>query len=479
VAARGGVRFGAGLLALLTAVAVLVVMPAAPASAAPPSNDNFADREHIPGSAGSAGGTTVDATVETGEPDHTSNSEPDGKSAWYLFIPASDGVLALDTCGASFDTVLAAYTGAAVNTLVEVAGNDDSCGSASEIVFPVTAGTEYQIAVAGFGGGSGTFTLTWAFNVVAANDTFALAEDISGLTGSVEANSLGATFETGEPNHAGETLPDGKSVWYRYTAAISGLLTLDTCAAETFDSIIGLYTGSAVDSLTERGSGDQECGNQARLQFVTTAGTTYYIAIAGYQGDAGPFTLTWELGGPTFTDVGLGHQFFVEIEWMAAEGISTGFQPGPAYRPSAPVTRQAMSAFMYRLAGEPVFPDPPTSTFNDVPTTSTFFTEIEWMADEEITTGFPGGLYKPAQAVSRAAMSAFMYRFVGEPPFPDPPTATFNDVPTTSQFFTEIEWMADEEITTGFPGGLYKPAQAVSRAAMSAFMYRLFEPCGC
>jgi hypothetical protein len=35
--------------------------------------------------------------------------------------------------------------------------------------------------------------------------------------------------------------------------------------------------------------------------------------------------------------------------------------------------------------------------------------------------------------------------------------------------------MADEEITTGFPGGLYKPSQAVSRQAMSAFMYRLAD----
>ncbi|OWY61795.1 hypothetical protein B7486_61880, partial [cyanobacterium TDX16] len=56
---------------------------------------------------------------------------------------------------------------------------------------------------------------------------------------------------------------------------------------------------------------------------------------------------------PTFTDVGTAHPFFDEIEWMVAADVSEGFLPGPTYKPGAAVSRQAMSAFMYRLAGEP------------------------------------------------------------------------------------------------------------------------------
>lgn len=51
----------------------------------------------------------------------------------------------------------------------------------------------------------------------------------------------------------------------------------------------------------------------------------------------------------SFSDVPTTHPFFDEIEWMADRGISTGYADG-TYRPSADVTRQAMSAFMYRLA---------------------------------------------------------------------------------------------------------------------------------
>jgi hypothetical protein len=182
---------------------------------------------------------------------------------------------------------------------------------------------------------------------------------------------------------------------------------------------------------------------------------------------------------PSFTDVGLSHPFIDEIEWMAAEGISTGFQPGPTYQPGAAVSRAAMSAFMYRLAGSPSF-TPGAPTFGDVSSTHPFFDEIEWMASEGITTGTaasPKPLYKPSSPVSRSAMSAFMYRLAGEPTFV-PTQVTFGDVSTSHPFYDPIEWMASEGITTGTaasPKPLYKPSSAVSRGAMSAFMQRLAD----
>jgi hypothetical protein len=60
-------------------------------------------------------------------------------------------------------------------------------------------------------------------------------------------------------------------------------------------------------------------------------------------------TVAWAGGpGPTFSDVPESHPFYDDVEWMAAAGITTGFDDG-TYRPTQPVTRQAMSAFMRRL----------------------------------------------------------------------------------------------------------------------------------
>ena len=113
---------------------------------------------------------------------------------------------------------------------------------------------------------------------------------------------------------------------------------------------------------------------------------------------------------PTFVDVGFGHPFVDEVEWMADEAISTGYDDD-TYRPGAVVTRQAMSAFLYRAAGEPPFTPPPTPTFTDVGTGHPFYAEVEWMAAEGISEGYqPGPTYRPGADVTRQAMSAFLFR---------------------------------------------------------------------
>ncbi|OWY60294.1 hypothetical protein B7486_69955, partial [cyanobacterium TDX16] len=88
-----------------------------------------------------------------------------------------------------------------------------------------------------------------------------------------------------------------------------------------------------------------------------------------------------------FSDVDRTHPFCRDVAWMDEQGISTGYPDG-SYRPSLPVSRQAMSAFLFRLAGEPTFEPPATATFTDVSPAHPFFAEIEWMADEGISTGY-------------------------------------------------------------------------------------------
>jgi hypothetical protein len=75
------------------------------------------------------------------------------------------------------------------------------------------------------------------------------------------------------------------------------------------------------------------------------------------------------------------------------------------------VKRQQMANFLYNLAGQPAFTPPSTPTYHDVPTSNPFFTPIEWMSAEGIATGFPGGLFKPADAVKRQQMARFVLNF--------------------------------------------------------------------
>ena len=117
-----------------------------------------------------------------------------------------------------------------------------------------------------------------------------------------------------------------------------------------------------------------------------------------------------------FTDVPASHVFASHIKWLANERISTGYDNGNgtfSFRPSAPVLREQMAAFLYRLAGATS-----TSTscgFVDVPPSLTFAKQICWLASEGISTGYeePNGTrtFRPGQPVLREQMAAFLFRY--------------------------------------------------------------------
>ncbi len=185
--------------------------------------------------------------------------------------------------------------------------------------------------------------------------------------------------------------------------------------------------------------------------------------------------VTIDAASASFSDVPSSHPFYSEITWMAETGLSTGY-PGNLYQPNLTLTRQAMSAFIYRINGSPNGDDPTCSSapFNDVPADHPFCGEIAWMKDTGISTGYEGNLYQPDLGLTRQAMSAFLYRS-GNPGVTPTPCSTppFPDVPTTNPFCAEIAWMADTGISEGFDDGArYEPNLDLTRQAMSAFLYR-------
>jgi hypothetical protein len=189
------------------------------------------------------------------------------------------------------------------------------------------------------------------------------------------------------------------------------------------------------------------------------------------------------LAGPplAFGDVPANHAFAYHMQWLSAKGVTTGYgtPPNVTFQPSAPVLREQMAAFLYRLAGEPEFDAPATSPFTDVATSHVFFTEIAWLADQGITTGYEeaGGTrtFRPSQPVLREQMAAFLFRYSGDWTA-DPEEPTFTDVPPPHRFFSEIEWLADRRISTGYEeaGGTrtFRGSQPVLREQMAAFLYR-------
>jgi Subtilase family len=135
------------------------------------ANDNFASATAISGAMGSVTSHSANSTAESGEPAH--GGQTAGQSIWFDWTAPSNGDFVFNTDGSDFDTVMAAYTGSAVNALTQVASNDNqgaastsaagtaSSAGASQITFTATSGTVYHIAIDGKSGASGLVNLSW------------------------------------------------------------------------------------------------------------------------------------------------------------------------------------------------------------------------------------------------------------------------------------------------------------------------------
>lgn len=182
---------------------------------------------------------------------------------------------------------------------------------------------------------------------------------------------------------------------------------------------------------------------------------------------------------PYFADVPRDHIFYDEIEWMAYSGYSKGWTDKTGavqFRPDAPVKRDAVIVFLYRMAGSPSYTAPKVSPFKDVPTTHTFYKEIAWAYENGIANGWGSGAnreFRPSENVRRDAVAAFLYRYTGQnSTSTDTP---FNDVRSNHVFAKEIAWMYDSGLGNGWGTGddkNYQPSSPTKRDAMAAFLYR-------
>jgi uncharacterized repeat protein (TIGR03803 family) len=125
---------------------------------------------------------------------------------------------------------------------------------------------------------------------------FALASASNGVVGSSNTN---ATREIGEPViFAGD--PGGKSIWFKWKPPSSGVAVFTT-QGSAFDTIMGVYTGTSVSTLTREPSAisDDDSGGYltSKVTFNAMANQEYEIVVDGYFGASGSVVLSWQMPG--------------------------------------------------------------------------------------------------------------------------------------------------------------------------------------
>ncbi|MGB0099766.1 MAG: fibronectin type III domain-containing protein [Nocardioides sp.] len=128
-----------------------------------------------------------------------------------------------------------------------------------------------------------------------ANDDVGQAVVLTGSNGSVDGDNTYATAEATDPTPPSSYGAGGYSVWYAWTPAADGTVTVSTSGGVTGrDTTLASYTGSPGDLVQVAGS-DDAIDFHASISFPAQAGTRYLLAVDGFGfvNGTGPFTLTW------------------------------------------------------------------------------------------------------------------------------------------------------------------------------------------
>ena len=274
------------------------------------------------------GNNFLDTSTATDSTDAVSDSECPGtalgvvnQDVWFRFDAPDHGTITLSTCETvDFDTDILIYTGGC-GALDLHACHGDSPGCLVEGTtnswntfladVPVTSGESYWIRIGGWGGndfGDGVFSL--AFDAgpppppppppPVDND-----ECVDASEAFLGDNPLDTTIATdsSDPYDASPGCNAlgvmNQDVWFHFTPAVSGALTLSTCNIADFDTDLVIYEGTCGSMVEIACSGDV-AGCAIYTSIIETlpveAGIPLQIRIGGWgNSDSGGGTFSLDL----------------------------------------------------------------------------------------------------------------------------------------------------------------------------------------
>jgi hypothetical protein len=151
-----------------------------------------------------------------------------------------------------------------------------------------------------------------------ANNMFGSRITLSGSVVTTTGSNVNADKESGEPAHANNA--GGHSVWWTWTAPGTGLAKVSLIGS-SYDTLLGVYTGAAVNALTTIAYNDDYSGLQSQVSFSATAGVEYQIAVDGWGGAAGAISLSITQAPPN-------DNFANRITLSGSSATATGFNAG-------------------------------------------------------------------------------------------------------------------------------------------------------
>src|ERR1043166_6183584 len=233
------------------------------------------------------------------------------RGLWYkLIVTNASQRVNIKTCGSSFDTRMAVYTGSC-GSWTEVAGNDNcndgsingglTCGNCGEAAVSFSgSNTTYYILAGGSGPNNyGNLQISVDLTAPPTNDLCMGA--ITMTAGQTYTQAVFYATETGDPSSLCGSFYRG--VWYALTPPTGARFTVSTCNSD-YNTVLSVFTngcGSLSNAICNNDNGPAcPSSTRASVNLYDGGGKTYYILASAIDSAAyGQLQIVASVEAPT------------------------------------------------------------------------------------------------------------------------------------------------------------------------------------
>ena len=175
----------------------------------------------------------------------------------------------------------------------------------------------------------------------------------------------------------------------------------------------------------------------------------------------------------SFTDVSTTDWYYQVVTWAAEEGIMDGTTE-TTFAPETNATRSEIVYGLHQLAGAPNAEK--VAPFLDVTSNMGCADAVAWAAENKVVSGYDVQTFGPNDPVTREQMSAILYRFakhLSVDTSAETSLQVFSDYTKVDAYAVDaMEWACAEGLFSGMGDGTLNPDGFITRAQVASILYR-------
>ena len=135
------------------------------------------------------------------------------------------------------------------------------------------------------------------------------------------------------------------------------------------------------------------------------------------------------------------------------------------FAPESSLTRAQFATVLYRIEGTPAVTG--TDAFTDTPDGAWYSDAVLWVSQQNLISGYGGGLFGPNDPVSREQMTTIFWRYAGSPAA-DGASDYTDEASIASYAAAAVDWASVNNIVVPASAGVFAPKSNATRAHVAA-----------